>query len=80
MLECYQQIYDHSEFNHPGQITAVRFRRNPHQDPFSTSGIDVKITLSQAATTVASVSRVFAENVGPGATSVYDSDTDTGST
>jgi hypothetical protein len=72
----YQQIYDHSEFSHAGQITAIRFRRNPDQDPFTTSGIDVKINLSQAATTVATVSRTFAENVGPGVTTVYDSDSD----
>ena len=71
----YQQIYDRAEFSRPGQITAIRFRRNTDV-PFTSSGLDVKINLSHAATSVATVSPTFAENIGAGETTVYDSDVD----
>src|SRR5262249_62083688 len=51
---------------------AVRFRRASGQIPFSTTPIDVKITLGYAARTVASASASFADNVGSGTVTVFD--------
>ncbi|HYV34115.1 MAG TPA: SdrD B-like domain-containing protein, partial [Gemmataceae bacterium] len=68
----YQQIYARSEFSQPGNITAIRFRRDVNQPAFMTSGIDVKINLGYSAATVASASATFANNVGAGTTTVFD--------
>lgn len=68
----YQQIYSHTEFSSAGLIDALRFRRSPGATPFSSSSIDVKITLSYAATTVSTASATFAANVGAGAVTVFD--------
>src|SRR5262249_41456760 len=41
----YQQIYSKSEFDEPGMITALRFRRNEAEPTFATAGINVRIHL-----------------------------------
>jgi extracellular elastinolytic metalloproteinase len=69
----YQQIYSHVELAEGGMITALRFRRNGGTEPFTAGGLDLQINLSQAATTVDTISAVFANNIGGGATTVYDS-------
>ncbi len=68
----YQQIYSASEFAGGGLIDEVRFRRNIGAAPFSNVLIDAKISLGYAATTVASASPVFAENIGAGYVTVFD--------
>ncbi len=68
----YQQIYSASEFAGGGIIDKLRFRRNYGQSTFSTSGIDVKIALGYAATSVHSPSGVFANNIGADYVTVFD--------
>src|SRR5207245_2532162 len=68
----YQQIYSHTEFLQGGIIDALRFRRASGQAPFTSTPIDIKITLSYAARTVATASPVFADNIGPSAVTVLD--------
>jgi len=68
----YQQIYSASEFAVGGLIDALRFRRNLGQAPFSTAGIDVQINLGYAATTVATASPVFGNNIGAEYVTVFD--------
>jgi len=68
----YQQIYTASQFSSAGIIDALRFRRDAGQSPFTVGGIDVKINLSYAATSVATASPVFANNVGAGVVTVFD--------
>lgn len=68
----YQQIYSHLEFTKGGIIDALRFRRSSGQAAFTSTPIDIEITLSYAATTVASASSTFAANIGPGAVTVFD--------
>lgn len=67
----YQQIYSASEFAQGGAIDAVRFRRDRNHEPFEATTLDVQISLSHAATTVATASEVFSENIGTGNVVVY---------
>ena len=69
----YQQIYARSEFQHAGNITAIRFRRDEGEPPFNSAGIDLTVRLAYAETTVATLSPTFAANVGPGVTTVLSS-------
>ncbi|HVK17593.1 MAG TPA: S8 family serine peptidase [Fimbriiglobus sp.] len=66
----YQQIYSAGAFSDSGVIDEVRFRSNG--GAFSASGIDVRIRLGYAATTVATVSPTFASNIGAGLVTVFD--------
>jgi len=68
----YQQIYAASQFAASGVIDTLRFRRDASQPTFGPTTLDVKITLSYAATTVAAPSATFAANVGAGAVTVFD--------
>jgi subtilisin family serine protease len=68
----YQQIYSASEFAGGGLIDEIRFRRNAGSAPFANVLIDARISLGYAATTVASASPVFAENIGEGFVTVFD--------
>jgi hypothetical protein len=68
----YQQLYAASEFNEAGAITAIRFRRNGTAAAFSVTGIDCKVNLGYAATSYATPSSTFADNVGRGTTTVFD--------
>jgi hypothetical protein len=68
----YQQIYSHTEFALAGIIDAIRFRRSSGQGTFTSSPIDLKITLGYSARTVGAASSTFAENIGPGTVTVYD--------
>ncbi|WP_152052048.1 S8 family peptidase [Tautonia marina] len=68
----YQQIYSASEFAEGGLIDEVRFRRNVGAGPFSNVVIDARIRLGYAATSVATASPVFAENIGDGFVTVFD--------
>ena len=68
----YQQIYSASQFAAGGIIDAIRFRRDGGSAAFSTSGIDVKLNLSYAATSVATASPTFASNIGSGVVTVFD--------
>ncbi len=68
----YQQIYSASEFAGGGTIDELRFRRADGTNAFTGSPIDVQIRLAYAATTVATASATFAQNIGAGLTTVYD--------
>ena len=68
----YQQIYSHTDFASGGIIGAIRLRRGSAQDTFTSTPIDVKISLGYAATTVATASRVFSDNIGAGFVTVLD--------
>ena len=68
----YQQIYSRSDFTQAGVIDDIRFRRSSGQATFTSTPIDVKITLGYAARTVASASANFADNIGPGTVTVFD--------
>src|SRR5262249_38507175 len=68
----YQQIYSRTEFTQAGVIDAVRFRRSSGQGTFTSTPIDVKVTLGYSARSVASASSVFADNVGAGTVTVFD--------
>ena len=68
----YQQIYSRTEFNQAGIIDAIRFRRASGQGTFTSSPIDVKVTLGYSARSVASASSVFADNIGAGTVTVFD--------
>jgi hypothetical protein len=68
----YQQIYSRSEFTQASVIDAIRFRRSSGQGTFTSTPIDVKVTLGYAARSVASASSVFANNIGVGAVTVFD--------
>ena len=67
----YQQLYSRSEFASRGIVDSIKFRRDVGTPPFTTS-IDVKISLSYAATTLAGASNVFANNIGTGRVTVFD--------
>ena len=58
----YQQIYSHTQFATGGVISAISFRRGAGEPTFSTAGINVRIDIGYAATTVASISSTFATN------------------
>jgi hypothetical protein len=62
----YQQIYAASEFGAGGIINAIRFRRYYGQGPFTSTVMNISISLGYAATTVATASPAFANNIGPG--------------
>jgi hypothetical protein len=68
----YQQIYSASQFSTGGVISAIRFRRDGSQAPFSMSNIDIQINLAYAATTVATASANFAANIGSGFVTVFN--------
>jgi hypothetical protein len=68
----YQQLYSHTEFGQAGTITAIRFRRDAGFSTFSSIINNVKINLGYAATTVATRSTIFANNVGAGTTTVFN--------
>lgn len=68
----YQQIYSRAEFASGGIIDAIRLRRAGTQGPFTSTPIDVKISLGYAATTVATASSVFSDNIGPNYVTVLD--------
>jgi autotransporter-associated beta strand protein len=68
----YQQIYSHTQFATGGAIDAIRFRRAAGASTFSTSGINVRIDLGYAATTVSTISGTFASNRGNGMVTVFD--------
>src|SRR5262249_41736802 len=68
----YQQIYAASEFNSRGVIDAIRCRRDSAQAPVATTGLNVQISLAYAATTVATASATFANNIGSGEVTVYN--------
>jgi hypothetical protein len=68
----YQQIYDAAEFT-GGTIDTISFRRVAWQEPFTSTTMDVSISLGYAATTVLTASDVFADNIGPaGLVNVYN--------
>ena len=67
----YQQIYSASEFTTGGDIDAISFRRNGGVSPFTTTGLNIEVSLAYAATTVATASPTFAENIGIGNVVVY---------
>ena len=69
----YQQIYSASQFASAGIITALQFRLGSSASPFSTTGIDVQISLGYAATSVTTASTTFASNDGAGMVTVYNS-------
>src|SRR5262245_50634157 len=60
----YQQIYSASEFAAGGVIDKISFRRDVNASPFAATDLNVQISLSHAATTVATASAVFADNIG----------------
>ncbi|HEY2414901.1 MAG TPA: protein kinase [Pirellulaceae bacterium] len=68
----YQQIYSQREFDGPGNINAIRFRRDEGEPPFASAGIDVRIELAYAGTTVQGFSAEFAANIGAERTTVLD--------
>src|SRR5262249_29361328 len=69
----YQQIYSHMQFPTGGIIDDIRFRQAlVFGGPFFASGIDVKISLGYAATTVATASSTFANHIVPGYVTVFD--------
>ena len=68
----YQQIYSATQFASGGVINALKFRLASGASPFSTTGINVEISLGYAATTVATASATFANNDGPNMVTVYD--------
>ncbi len=68
----YQQVYSASEFSNGGTIDTINLRRYAYANAFSNIDVDVQIRLSYAARTVDTASPVFAENVGAGATTVFD--------
>src|SRR5947207_8545138 len=67
-----QQIYSASQFSSGGIIDAIRFRRNSTQGAFTTSGLVVQVDLAYAATTIATASGTFANNIGGGDVTVYN--------
>lgn len=68
----YQQIYSASEFSAAGIVDEIRYRVDESGTSFSTSGIDIRIDLAYAATTVANRSTIFSENIGAGLVTVLD--------
>jgi serine/threonine protein kinase/tetratricopeptide (TPR) repeat protein len=68
----YQQVYSRSEFDAPGTITAIRFRRDEAEPPFATAGIDIRVHLAYASGTVEELSPEFARNIGPERTAVLE--------
>ena len=68
----YQQVYSAGEFSQPQTITALHFRRNGSLAAFADATIDAKINLGYAATAPGALSTTFANNVGPGTTTVVD--------
>ncbi|HUW84368.1 MAG TPA: M36 family metallopeptidase [Phycisphaerae bacterium] len=69
----YQQIYSAAEVETSGVISAIRFRPDgDYGDPFGPTAHQVQVYLGHAATTVATASPTFADNIGPGYTLVYD--------
>jgi hypothetical protein len=68
----YQQIYSGSAFSSGGTINQIRFRRASGEPLFSTTGINVEISLGYAATTTSTVSTTYADNIGPGYVTVFD--------
>ncbi len=68
----YQQVYSANEFVGGGLLDELRFRRLSGQPAFEASDIDVKISVGYAATTVATVSNTFADNIGTEFLTVFD--------
>jgi Bacterial pre-peptidase C-terminal domain len=68
----YQQLYTAAQLGAGGIIDTLRFRRNAGQAPFSTTGINVEITLSHSATTYSNMSSTFANNIGAGSVVVFN--------
>jgi sugar lactone lactonase YvrE len=66
----YQQLYAASAFSSGGTINQIRFRRD--SAPFSTTNINVQISLGYAATTVSTASTTYANNIGAGYVTVFD--------
>jgi hypothetical protein len=69
----YQQIYAASEFDKAGIIDKVMFRYDEHYiSVYGPTTIDLQIGIGYAATTVATASPVFADNIGEGFDLVFD--------
>lgn len=68
----YQQIYAATQFSTGGLIDALRFRRDDNLIGFSAYGLDVRIDIGYAATSVAGLTAVFADNRGGDMVTVYD--------
>lgn len=69
----YQQIYSASAFPHGGIIDKINFRHNEGSaNVHGPIDFDLQVAISYAATTVATVSPVFAENIGDNFTIVFD--------
>src|SRR5262249_8649860 len=68
----YQQIYSAGEFAAAGAINALRFRRSVGQGPFTSTPINVTITLGYSARSVATASGTFSDNIGPGTVTVFN--------
>jgi hypothetical protein len=63
----YQQIYSASQLAAGGTISSIQFRRVGWQGgPFTATPINLNISLAYAATTVATASQTFADNIGTG--------------
>jgi hypothetical protein len=62
----YQQLYTAAQFGSGGVIDALRFRRGAGYPTFSSTTLDIKISLGYASTTVGTISTTFANNVGTG--------------
>jgi hypothetical protein len=62
----YQQIYAAAELGSGGVIDSIQFRRTSGQGPFTSTTMDVSISLGYAATTVETASQTFADNIGTG--------------
>jgi hypothetical protein len=69
----YQQIYAASEFDQAGLIDKIRFRYDEHvSDNYGPTAIDLQIGIAYAATTVATASPSFTDNIGDDFTIVFD--------
>jgi hypothetical protein len=68
----FQQVYSASQFPTTETISAIDFRRDGSQAPFTyDADADVQIDLAYSATRVGSVSSTFASNVGGGDITVF---------
>jgi hypothetical protein len=69
----YQQLYSPDDVGRSGVITGIRFRLDDAVgDPFGPSNLDVEIYLGHSANPVSAPNTIFADNIGPGYTKVYD--------
>jgi hypothetical protein len=68
----YQQIYASSEFPGPVAISAVTFRLDGDVGVTFSATYDLQINFCHAATTVATISTTFANNIGNDLTTVLD--------